>query len=106
MEALRAGLLAIKSRLAAQLPDPILENLQKSDSSQTPIERTSTVNAVLSAFRTLEWRSRVRLGFGLVFPSPEYIRTRYCPTPDWLWPLFHPYRWAQMLAGGEYRHLD
>jgi hypothetical protein len=40
---------------------------------------------------------RVRLLWDLFFPEPAYLRWRYRPSPAWLWPLYYPYRWFDIL---------
>lgn len=54
-------------------------------------------------FSTLDWRGRVALLRGLLFPSPAFIRWRYRPNPAWTWPLYYPYRWWDILR--EAAHL-
>jgi hypothetical protein len=48
---------------------------------------------MLQAMTSLDWRIRWRLAAKLLLPSPTYMRWRYNPQPDWLWPVFYPRRW-------------
>ena len=41
----------------------------------------------------LDGRGRLLLLWGIVLPTPAYVRWRYQPRPHWLWPLCYPYRW-------------
>jgi hypothetical protein len=49
----------------------------------------------------LEWPSHVHFLFSIVFPSRAYLRWRYHLTwlPSWLWPLYYPYRWMDLVTG-------
>jgi hypothetical protein len=42
----------------------------------------------------------LRLALGIALPSPAYVRWRYQPRPEWLWPLCYPYRWLDILREG------
>jgi len=55
---------------------------------------------VWDALMALNWRTRLRLAWGVACPSPAYMRWRYKPQPTWLWPLYHPYRWFNILGDG------
>ena len=46
------------------------------------------------------WQTQVRWLLWLIFPAPAYIRWRYRPDPVWIWPLFYPYRWSDILRDG------
>lgn len=46
---------------------------------------------------SLNWTGRLGLLFSVVLPSPAYLRWRYRPHPTWLWPLYYPYRWFDIL---------
>jgi hypothetical protein len=48
--------------------------------------------------RGLSWAGRVRLIAALIFPSPMYMRWRYQPHPNWLWPVYYFYRWGDVLG--------
>ncbi len=54
------------------------------------------------AFWTLDWRGRLSLGRSILFPSPAFVRWRYQPRPQWLWPLFYLYRWFDIAREGVY----
>jgi hypothetical protein len=48
------------------------------------------------AWVLLGWRAKARLLSGLLFPAPRYLRWKYNPQPQWLWPVFYLRRWAEL----------
>jgi hypothetical protein len=61
------------------------------------IEQTRTIET-WNMFSMLTGRDRVRFALGIFFPSPAYLKERYHPNPKWLWPLYYPYRWFDILS--------
>jgi hypothetical protein len=49
---------------------------------------------------SLDWPSRLRLAIGVAVPDRAYMVYRYKPEPSWLWPLYYPYRWFDILREG------
>jgi len=43
---------------------------------------------------TLSWPYKIKFVIFHLFPSPQRMRFRYKPDPNWLWPLYYPYRWV------------
>jgi hypothetical protein len=59
------------------------------------------------AWGQLGWGQRLPLAARLLFPSARYMRWRYRPQPDWLWPAYYPQRWAGLLhADGMRNGID
>ena len=104
--ALHVALAGTVARFATPLQIGLLESLvnvgdprdqaliRRKTRSQTRWE--STVDSLAS----LSWRARLHLLMALAIPSPAYMRWRYKPRPSWLWPLYYPYRWFDILRGG------
>jgi hypothetical protein len=46
---------------------------------------------------SLNWRGRIRMALGLVFPSPAYMRWRYNLKSSWWVPAYYLYRWWGIL---------
>jgi hypothetical protein len=54
-------------------------------------------NWMREAYAILPPRGKITWLRGMFFPSADYIRWVYHPKPDWLWPLYLPRRWWEML---------
>jgi len=102
--ALQAALQGTADRFGTPLPDGFLDALaevrderatllvhRKADPFQTRAVRT------WNTLSCLDWRARLRLAWSILFPSPAYVRWRYKPRPEWLWPLCYGYRWWDIL---------
>jgi hypothetical protein len=58
---------------------------------------------ITKALRLLPKRARLRLLVWLLFPSPAYMKWRYKPRVEWMWPVYYPRRvleWAGKLPNG------
>ncbi len=109
--ALRKALDGTHALFGTALPARLLDDLATASAGQspalgpwgsTPVQ--TRVTAGLATAATLEWRVLVRYVWGTVMPSPAYLRWRYDLDWGWLWPLYYPYRWAD-LAGDALRTL-
>ena len=79
----------------AEIPDPQASNLV----SRKRAPQTTTARA-WDLLGSLDWRARLLFVRGMLFPRPAYLRRRYTIRPVWLWPLYYPYRWLDMLRDG------
>ncbi len=79
----------------------LLRRRLEPDSNQTYAEMTSFLEYSPSAnilettkasLEILPKRTRARLLGALLFPSAAYMKWRYRPQPDWLWPAYYPKR--------------
>ena len=109
--ALRKALDGTQALFGTALPTGLLEDLATASAGAPPAlgawgstQVQTRVTAGLATAATLEWRVLVRYVWGTVMPSPAYLRWRYDLDWGWLWPLYYPYRWAD-LAGDAVRTL-
>ena len=58
--------------------------------------RGSRTEETLRDLGTFQGLARLRVLLALLFPGAKYMRKRYQPKPSWLWPLYYPYRWADI----------
>lgn len=105
--AMYAALNKVEEYFNPSIPEPILEVLaqthdqranylvhRKTQPTQTDI--TTSWNRLLS----LSWPARLHYVIVKTFPSPDFIRWLYDPQPEWLWPLYYPYRWLSLIGKG------
>jgi hypothetical protein len=102
--ALHAALRGAQERFSTPLPPGFLDALAETEDSQAvrlverkadPLQTRST--GIWNAMSSLDWQTRLRLALACVLPSPAYVRWRYRPRPEWLWPLCYLYRWLDIL---------
>ena len=104
--ALHVALAGTAARFAPPLPAGLLESLMDGTDSrdQALVQRKtrpqSRWQSTTDQLTSLSWRARLRLLLAYFLPSPAFVRKRYRPHPAWLWPLFYPYRWLDMLRDG------
>lgn len=97
---------ALEKRLSLPLPAGYLAARQ----ALPPLEAGAAHGAAPAADRkptrtSVVWRGlqsqplpqRLRLLWDMFFPEPAYLRWRYRPRPQWLWPVYYPYRWFDIL---------
>lgn len=82
--------------LAARQALPPLE-ASRAAASPTGERRPTRTSVVWRGLRAQPLPRRMRLLWDLIFPEPAYLRWRYRPRPEWLWPLYYPYRWFDIL---------
>ncbi|MFQ5859502.1 MAG: nucleotidyltransferase family protein [Anaerolineae bacterium] len=105
--ALHAALRGTQDRFDTPLPHGFLDALAETRDPQATrmverkagLPRTRATN-VWHALTSLDWRTRLRLAWGLACPSPTYMRWRYNPWPAWLWSVYYPYRWFDIVRDG------
>jgi hypothetical protein len=56
------------------------------------------VNRLISNLASMTWSGRIQLVMAKVFPNKEFMKWRYKPKVEWLWPLYYPYRWFRGLV--------
>jgi hypothetical protein len=49
-------------------------------------------------FATLNWQGKLRLLLAFLFPAPSYMRRRYQPKPNYLWPFWYLVRWSEIVT--------
>lgn len=105
--ALRAALMEVHARFGTPLPPGVLDTLAHHEDPRalrfvrrraSPLQTRAT--ATLDKIRALNWSARLRWTWRLLCPSSAYMRWRYAPHPEWLWPVYYPYRWLDMLWEG------
>jgi len=100
-KSLRIAMNSACSYFGTILPAEFLQWLASQPAEQS--STTSTGNRLTDTLvesGTLDPRTRSRLILALVFPRPSYMRWRYDPHPTWLWLLYYPYRWFDILREG------
>lgn len=105
--ALHTALLGAQDRFATPLPDGFLDALAETQDHQAVSSVKRKVGPVQTRaiyvwdnLATQGWQARLRLVWAMACPSPEYMRWRYEPRPAWLWPLYYPYRWFDIVRDG------
>lgn len=107
--ALYAGLRGTQARLGTPLPEAemaaLAEIVEQDPLAAILVERQSIadqtrVMRARSKLSGMSWRSRFRYVRNQVLPQRDYIRWRYEPEPAWLWVLYYPYRWWDILRDG------
>ncbi|MGD1994599.1 MAG: nucleotidyltransferase family protein [Anaerolineae bacterium] len=105
--ALAATLAAARDHFGTQVPDGLVGSLWKAADGASarlvarradPLQTRAT--RLWNRASSLDWRSRLRLAIGVAVPDRAYMKYRYTPRPAWLWPLYYPYRWFDILREG------
>ena len=65
-------------------------NFQRRNSKMTRTE------AGLNRFSSRKAAYKLKYILVRLFPSPTHMRNRYCPNPEWIWPLYYFYRWGDI----------
>ena len=99
--ALFATLDRIQVLFGTVIPAKILDKLRENAANDESLLRASTIQSnrserVLNELASSGWSSKIKLILTYLFPSSAYMRFCYKPRPDWLWPLYYPYRWWDM----------
>ena len=105
--AVSRALEGVQERFQTRIPTGFLESLSnggwgrasKLVASGAETDQTRATR-LMGGSSALSPSVRLRLLFAVTFPSPAYMRWRYRPRPAWLWPLFYPYRWFDMVREG------
>ncbi len=105
--ALYTALVECQERYDTRFPDGYLAELKTlgdvRDWQLVAFMKSPSDNRMVETFRHLPKMRRavrLRLILTLIFPSPAYMRYRYKPSPEWLWPLYYLYRWVDVLSDG------
>jgi hypothetical protein len=71
---------------------PLPEGLPALSTHTPPASVPSQAPWIRRAWRQLGWLARLALLGKLLFPTGSYMRWRYRPQPEWLWPAYYPRR--------------
>jgi hypothetical protein len=102
--AVAAGLHAVQGRFGVKFPPEAQSCLAVvSDGSTDLVQRGQQRSRTrweleVRKLLSLTWSARLALVAALIFPTPAYMRWRYHPHPEWLWPMYYPYRWGDVLV--------
>lgn len=94
----QSSLALAAQRIGVRLPQGF--PLADSAALERAVQPPNQAPWVRQAWRAFSPTERMSLLWGLLFPAGEYMRWKYHPRPDWLWPLWYPKRWVSM--AGEY----
>jgi hypothetical protein len=61
---------------------------------------TDATGEIWDSIRSLDFRNRLPVIMGFIFPAPAYISSRYKIGKKWLLPLGYLRRWGDLLRGG------
>ncbi|MDX1435446.1 MAG: nucleotidyltransferase family protein [Anaerolineales bacterium] len=102
--ALAAALAWTEENLGASVPEGAIAALSREadphsvrvvdDLNQTGRSRT---RRRIGQLATLNWKARLGVAARLIFPPPAYLKLAYRPHPAWVWPLYYPYRWGDIV---------
>ena len=103
--AVHAALQGTVERFGTSVPNRVLVALEAAIDPQAAefVQRKTTMRPTPVAsewlkLRTLRSGARLHFICSLVWPSPAYLRWRYRPHPDWLWPLWYGLHWIRLLS--------
>ena len=103
-DALLQALDGAQARFGFALPDGFRPLLQEQAGLQ-PAQAGGMVGSasdrrsrsVAKTWGGLSTHDRLRMAWNILLPRPAYLRWRYHPRPAWLWPLWYPRRWGDIL---------
>jgi hypothetical protein len=52
----------------------------------------------LRKISTLNREAKLLLLFSIILPTPAHIKRHYAPKREWMWPLYYPYRWCEIIV--------
>jgi len=98
----KAALLTVLDEVIAcfgyDLPDELQQGLQDVPARDQNVVSKSDLRMTrtelgLNRFASRKPEYKAKYLFRRLFPTPTHIRNHYLPDPEWLWPLYYPYRW-------------
>jgi hypothetical protein len=104
--ALKAALQVVMETFNTQLPDGFISTLQAGEvvsGSLVELKSKQAPTHVLGEgkkIKSLNQKGQLVLFLALVFPSPAYMRWRYDPHPEWIFPIYYFFRWVGILWDG------
>jgi hypothetical protein len=104
--ALMGALKAAQDCFATPLPEgllPVLQSQVDPNDGLVVMKAKEAPTRILGEWKklnSLNWQGRLRLVFALMIPGPAYMRWRYEPQPEWIWPLYYLYRWFDIARDG------
>lgn len=106
-DALATALEATRQRFGTPLPEGFVEALrQDADDAARRLVTLKTgglqtrTRRLWANLLAMPWHARLHLLAVTLWPSAAFLRWRYRPQPEWLWPLLYPYRWLDIVADG------
>jgi hypothetical protein len=99
IDALAATASEVEGRLGLPVPEPLHALAVDHSRAAYPGPRCGPERA-WNELSTLDWKGRSALLKGYLLPSPSYLRWRYRPRPEWIWPIYYAVRWARVLGSG------
>ena len=87
-------------RIQSEVEDDLITEEVRRKSQSGAIGSTTKIYSTAVWFNLKSpqpFSTRLRYFREMLFPKPEFLRTRYHPKPEWLWPLYYL---ARFLAGG------
>jgi hypothetical protein len=95
--ALAEALLGSLHFFATEMPVEVLTSLYTIIQKGDQIKANFFPRWMLASLMSLGWKARLRITWSLIFPAPAYMRWRYQPDPEWLWPVMYPLRWVELV---------
>jgi hypothetical protein len=103
--ALFQTLLIVRERFDTPLPPGLLTVMEQDVAAEgtmasgliTPELEMSVYAKKWRALMALGWLSRMQMMWSLLFPSEVHMKMYYRPEPDWLWWLYYPIRWINII---------
>jgi hypothetical protein len=99
IDALAATASEVEERLCLPAPEPLRALSIVPSRAAGPIRKGGPRRA-WNELSTLDWKGRAALARGYLLPSPSYLRWRYRPRPEWIWPIYYAVRWARLIRSG------
>jgi len=106
-DAVYLALVGVHMRFGTDLPGGIIEKIKAHSDPRT--RRMVDINAEISDERlanllisreAYNLSARMRMGMTHIFPGAAYMRWRYKPKIAWLWFLYYPTRWWNVMMVG------
>lgn len=102
--AVSAALQGIQKRFGTPIPGGVIERLDSIRQERAAEQVRMRSQGIFldravkrwMVLKSKDWPGRIKVLWTFLFPSPEYIRWRHHPNPQWIWPLYYPYRWGYM----------
>jgi len=100
---MEAALSQLQNTFQTEIPPNILETIKEHQNTlgQKWVTYKNKPNqsrawAQWQKWVSLTWCGKLVYGLGNLLPSPAFMRRRYEPKPEWLWPFYYLYRWGDI----------
>jgi hypothetical protein len=102
LEAFYTALLITEDYFNTSIGTPITKEIGKYSiipkvAHHKNLSRSSRGDVMRQRLASMNWSSRALWVSAKVFPNPSFIKWHYKPNPDWIYPLYYPYRWFEKL---------